>query len=310
MRKTIEINIVPSLKNMHSYFRLNIRRLFLGGIVTILLMVVACYVVWDGNTVFGTEAVSVNQKPKLDVPYEPTSYGIAKVMLAMADVTAKDLVYDLGCGDGRIVIMAAKERKARGVGVDIDPVRIKESIENAKAAGVSNLVRFIEQDLFITDITPATVMMLYLWPEVNIKLRPKLLKDLKPGTRIVSHSHTMGGWKADATQNVEGHSLYLYIVPVNLTGTWLWTGLNGKATNIRMTQKFQEVQGTLPGNNNEPFLTCSLKGAAICCTTGSFSIEGHVSGDVIKGAVNYGVRGPTRTVKATRNPSTKVSIAE
>ena len=100
------------------------------------------------------------------------------------------------------------------------------------------------------------------------------------------------------------------IVPVNLTGTWLWTGLNGKATNIRMTQKFQEVQGTLPGNNNEPFLTCSLKGAAIRCTTGSFSIEGRVSGDVIKGAINYGVRGPTRTVKATRNPSTKVSIAE
>lgn len=282
----------------------------MGEIVTILLMVVACYVAWAGNTVFGTEAEGTSQKPKLDVPYEPTSYGIAQAMLAMADVTAKDFVYDLGCGDGRIVIMAAKERKARGVGVDIDPVRIKESIENAKATGVTNLVRFIEQDLFITDITPATVLMLYLWPEVNLKLRPKLLKDLRPGTRIVSHSHTMGGWKADTTQKVEGHNLYLYIVPANLTGIWLWTGINSKATTIKMTQKFQEVQGTLPGNSDESFLTCFLKGTAIRCTTGSFSIEGRVSGDIIKGAIKYGVRGPTRAVKATRNPSTKVSIVE
>jgi len=287
-------------------------------VITILLLATAWYAAWYGNLSFCKDTEEIEQKPKLDVPYEPTSYGIAEAMLSMAEVTSKDLVYDLGCGDGRIVIMAAKERKARGVGVDIDPERIKESRENAKAAGVSNLVRFIEQDLFTTDVSRASVMMLYLWPEVNLKLRPRLLQDLKPGTRIVSHSHTMGTWKADATRRVENHNLYLFVVPANVTGTWLWTGLDKDPSRLRFTQSFQEAQGMLSGEGKETFLKCTLKGTAIGCSgekmendkMGSFLFEGRVSGDIIKGKIKHSARGPARTVKATRDASTMVSIAE
>ena len=286
--------------------------------VTILVLVIVLSAPWWGNLSHCQNNKETEQKLKLDVPYEPTSYGIAKTMLSMANVTSKDLVYDLGCGDGRIVIMAAKDRKARGVGVDIDPVRVKESLENAKAAGVSDLVQFIEQDLFVTDVTQATVMMLYLWPEVNLRLRPKLLRELKPGARIVSHTHTMGTWKADATRTVEKHNLYLFIVPANVTGTWRWTGLEGNPTLLLFTQRFQEAQGTLPGQGNEPFLNCSLQGNAIHCSTGAMAkgekepllFEGRISGDVIEGKVKDIGSGLSRTARAKRDASTMISIAE
>jgi len=279
-------------------------------VVIILLLAIVWYAIWDGNLSFCRETDEIGQKPKLDVPYEPTSYGIARAMISMAKVTSQDVVYDLGCGDGRIVILAAKEQKARGVGVDIDPVRIKESIENAKAAGVSDLVRFIEQDLFATDVSEATVVMLYLWPEVNLKLRPKLMQVLKPGTRIVSHSHTMGIWNADATSRVEGHSIYLFVVPANVTGTWVWTGLSKNPTRLQFVQKFQEVQGLLPGQEKEPFLNCTLNGTAIRCSAASFLFEGHVSGDTIKGKIKDSVSRQVRAARATRDFSTMVSIAE
>jgi ribosomal protein L11 methylase PrmA len=126
-----------------------------------------------------------------DVPYEPSEYDVVEKMLKLGKVTRNDIVYDLGCGDGRIVITAVKEYGARGVGVDIDPVRIAESKENAKKAGVTDRIRFIEQNLFSADIHEATAVMLFLWPEVNLKLRPKLFRELQPGVRIVSHEHTM-----------------------------------------------------------------------------------------------------------------------
>ena len=134
-------------------------------------------------------------------------------MLQLASVRSKDLVYDLGCGDGRIPIAAVKEFGARAVGIDIDPQRIREANENARAARV-NLRRltFREQDLFEADIRPATVVTLYLWPHVNLKLRPKLLADLKPGTRIVSHSHDMVDWKPEKEIRVEGHRIYLWSI--------------------------------------------------------------------------------------------------
>ena len=131
-------------------------------------------------------------------------------MLELAQVGADDLVYDLGCGDGRVVIAAARKAGARGVGVDLDPQRIQESLENARRDGAGDRVEFRVQDLFQTDIRPATVVMLYLYPEVNLKLRPKLFRELKPGTRIVSHSHDMGEWKPDRTVTAPGgqqHSL-------------------------------------------------------------------------------------------------------
>ena len=134
-------------------------------------------------------------------------------MLNVAKVTSKDVIYDLGSGDGRIVITAAKERGARGVGIDIDPQRIKEAEENARQAGVTDKVKFLQKDLFETDISEATVVTLYLLPNLNLRLRPKLFKELKPGTRIVSHSFDMGDWKPDQTIDVNGRSVYFWVIP-------------------------------------------------------------------------------------------------
>jgi len=260
------------------------------------------------------------KKPGLDVPYEPTTYGIAKEMLNMAGVTSKDLVYDLGCGDGRIVIMAAKERGARGVGVDLDPERIRESNENAMVYGVSHLVRFYEQNLFDTDISQATVVMLYLYPEVNIKLRPKLLKELKPGTRIVSHSHTMGDWENDATHRVEGHDLHFFVVPANVTGTWRWDEPDGRRISLSLTQKFQRVKGSMTiGAEAYPIMEGSLRGNTLLFSVERmgrggkevFSYEGQVAGDTIQGKdTNRGTGQGMIRWQATRDPATRVSIAE
>jgi len=137
-----------------------------------------------------------------DVVYVPTTDPAVRAMLKLADVKKTDIVYDLGCGDGRIVIAAAKEYGARGVGIDIDPVRIAEAKANAKKAGVEQLVRFVENDLFVSDFREATVVTLFLLPQLNLKLLPKLLQDLKPGTRIVSNTFDMGDWKAEKEVDV------------------------------------------------------------------------------------------------------------
>ena len=165
-------------------------------------------------------AQSTPAKP-LDVPYVPTTDQAVNAMLKLADVKPGDTVYDLGCGDGRIVIAAARDFKAHAVGFDIDPTRIKEARENAKKAGVESRVRFEEKDLFDADIHPATVVTLFLLPNINLKLRPKLLRDLKPGTRIVSNTFDMGDWKPvreatvgnDDEETFLSHKLFLWTVP-------------------------------------------------------------------------------------------------
>jgi ribosomal protein L11 methylase PrmA len=134
-------------------------------------------------------------------------------MLDLAKVTSGDTVYDLGCGDGRIVISAAKKYGARGVGIDINPARIEEARNNARSDGVADLVNFEVRDLFDADVRKATVVALYLLPEVNLRLRPRLLRELKPGTRIVSHSFDMGEWKPDKEKVVDGDHVYLWTIP-------------------------------------------------------------------------------------------------
>jgi SAM-dependent methyltransferase len=152
-------------------------------------------------------------KRPLDVPYVPTSNAVVEAMLKLAGVKKTDIVYDLGCGDGRIIITAAKQFGAHGVGVDINPERIQEARANAKQAGVENLVKFEENDLFAADIHNATVVTLYLLPSVNVKLRPKLFSDLKPGTRVVSHSFDMGDWKPEKEESVDGANVYFWTIP-------------------------------------------------------------------------------------------------
>jgi SAM-dependent methyltransferase len=152
-----------------------------------------------------------------DVPYEPSPPEVVRAMLELAGVTRNDVVYDLGSGDGRIVIAAARDFGARGVGIDIDPERIAEANENAKRANVTDRVKFIQGDLFESDFSAATVITLFLWPHINMKLRPQLLK-LKPGTRIVSHAHDLGDWKPDRSVRIRvsetgrERTLYLWTV--------------------------------------------------------------------------------------------------
>ena len=148
-----------------------------------------------------------------DVIYVPTPQEVVDAMLKLANVTSKDVVYDLGCGDGRIPITAAKNFGARGIGIDIDPQRIKEANENLKTSGVGDKVKFMNADLFETNISEATVVTLYLLPSLNIKLMPKLQKELRAGTRIVSHSFDMGAdWPAEKTEEVNGRRIYYWTV--------------------------------------------------------------------------------------------------
>jgi precorrin-6B methylase 2 len=148
-----------------------------------------------------------------DVIFVPTPEEVVDAMLKVAKVGKNDVVYDLGCGDGRIVIAAAQKLGARGIGIDIDPQRIKEATANAQKAGVTDRVQFRNADLFTSDISEATVVTLYLLPSLNVKLRPKLLKELRPGTRIVSHAFDMGDWQPEQTVEVNGRRVFFWTVP-------------------------------------------------------------------------------------------------
>lgn len=191
-------------------------------------------------------AQEAEEPVKKDVPYVPTPQELVEKMLEMAKVTDKDVVYDLGCGDGRMVVTAAKKYGARGVGVDIDPQRIAESNDNAKQAGVTDKVKFIKGDLFQMDFGDATVLTLYLLPSVNEKLKPKILQ-LKPGTRVVSHAFTMGDWEADEQAEVDGRTAYYWTVPANVEGTWVATVKDGgreRKMSLNLEQEYQKVTGS------------------------------------------------------------------
>jgi len=148
-----------------------------------------------------------------DVHYVPTRQKVVDAMLELANVTKNDVVYDLGCGDGRIVVTAAKKYGATGKGIDIDPQRIKEANENAQSNGVTDKVKFEQANLFESDVSEASVVTLYLLNSLNMKLRPILLEQLKPGTRIVSHAFNMGDWEPDKTIQVDGSTIHLWTVP-------------------------------------------------------------------------------------------------
>jgi SAM-dependent methyltransferase len=164
-----------------------------------------------------TAAFAQSQPPKLDVPYVPTPPEVVDGMLRIANVNKSDTLYDLGCGDGRIVIAAAKERGAKGIGIDLNPQRIAEARANAESAGVNGRVKFVVGDLFATDFSNASVVTLYLLPDINIKLRPQLWRQLKVGTRVVSHDFDMGpDWPPQKTEHVSGKTIYFWtITPAN-----------------------------------------------------------------------------------------------
>ena len=164
-----------------------------------------------GATSAFAQAAAPSRRP--DVIYVPTPEAVVEAMLQVANVTKNDVVYDLGCGDGRIPVTAARKYGARGVCFDIDPERIKEATANVAKNNVGNLVKVVHGDLFEQDLSGATVITLYLLPSLNVKLMPKLMKELKPGTRIVSHAFDMGDWKPEKELDVDGRKVYYWTIP-------------------------------------------------------------------------------------------------
>jgi hypothetical protein len=180
-------------------------------------------------------------RPALDVHFVPTPEEVVDRMLKMANVTDKDYVIDLGSGDGRIVIAAAKKYGARGMGVDLDPQRIADARANLEKSGVGDKVEFRQQNLFETDLSKATVLTMYLLPRLNLQLRPTLL-DLKPGTRLASHAFDMGEWRPERHEKIDGRDAYFWIVPAKVRGRWQVENGNRKF-DLELTQSYQQFEG-------------------------------------------------------------------
>ena len=245
---------------------------------------------------------------KLDVPYVPTNQGAVDAMLALAKVASSDYVFDLGCGDGRIVVTAAKKFKARGFGVDLDPQRIRDSNQNAAKAGVTDRVKFKVADIMVTDIRKASVVTLFLLDSFNLQLRPRLFAQLKPGVRVVSNSFHMADWKADKTvrhKDAYESNIHLWIIPAPVGGTWrvkTKTPGPGKAATLRLTQQFQAIAGlvSVAGGAEVPITEASLAGKLIKFTANSrigdkdvkIAYEATVEGDTMKGTQKW-LTGPT-----------------
>ena len=180
--------------------------------------------------------------PTLDVPYAETRTEAVEKMLDMAGVGPGDRVVDLGTGDGRMLLQAAA-RGANGLGVDIDPVLVADANASAERQGVADRVAFRTQDLFETPIADADVVTMFLLPEINLKLRPRLLSELRPGARVVSHAFTMGDWKPDLAERVGGSRLYLWVIPADVSGEWRLRDANGDRV-LTLDQRFQTFTGT------------------------------------------------------------------
>lgn len=209
-----------------------------------------------------------------DVIYVPTPQPVVDAMLKLAAVKPGEMVYDLGCGDGRVVVTAARDFGARGIGIDIDPQRIKESLDNVAAAGVGDRVQIKQADLFQLDFSDANVVSLYLLPSLNVKLRPRILNELRPGTRIVSHSFDMGDWTADERQIVGGKNVYFWVVPAKVEGNWRVQVPGAPDAKLSLRQDFQEVSGTLTLGGKELRLrNARLRGPML-----TFDLEGESGG--------------------------------
>jgi SAM-dependent methyltransferase len=250
-----------------------------------------------------------------EVPFVPSPQVVVDEMLRMAGVGPQDFVVDLGSGDGRILITAAKTFGARGMGVEIDPTLIIQSEEAARQAGVSDRVKFLEQDLFKTDISVASVVTMYLLPGVNLRLRPKLL-ELKPGTRVVAHDFSLGDWRPDRQTTIR-KNVYLWIVPANVAGTWrmrLELPQGARELEIELRQRYQEIDGLAreKGQVQQPLWEAKLAGEHVSFALvdsadrdyeASIYLEGRAAGGVMEGEYRRGVglsqtRGRWRAVRA------------
>lgn len=232
-------------------------------------------------------------RPALDVPYIKTPDAVVDRMLEMGRVGASDVLIDLGSGDGRIPIAAAGKFGTAGLGVDLDPARTKEATEAAKQAGVAEQVKFRTENLFDTDLSKATVITMYLFPEINLRLRPELLK-LKPGTRIVSHAFHMDEWTPERHDVVAGNDIFLWTVPAKVQGLWRVAVPGHRDYVLRVWQQFDKIQGTATtiDEHSIPVLNMQLHGAEIRYTLntfdGEFSFTGTVEGSKMHGSGTVG----------------------
>jgi SAM-dependent methyltransferase len=225
---------------------------------------------------------SVGQNGK-DVIWVPTPDALIQAMLEVARVIPNDFVMDLGSGDGRIVIAAAK-RGARATGFEFNPDMVELSRRNAEKAGVSDKATFVNADLFESDFSKATVITMYLLPQLNLKLRPTIL-GLKPGTRVVSHAFSMGEWSPDQTVEQEGRTAYLWIVPARVAGKWMLKSAGGTGE-LNLTQEFQNIAGSLKLNGAEQQLkNAKLEGNKINFQAGNHEFSGVVGENGISGVV-------------------------
>ena len=245
----------------------------------------------------------VGQEGK-DVVWVPTPETLVAKMLDLAKVTPDDYVMDLGSGDGRIVIAAAK-RGARATGIEYNPDMVALSRLNAEKAGVSGKASFTQADIFQADLSQATVLTMYLLPDLNLKLRPRIL-ELRAGTRVVTNAFTMGDWDPDGTAEIDGRTAYLWIVPAKVAGTWNWQTPSGKAE-LTLRQTYQKIDGSLKvGGSVLPLQDARLQGVQI-----SFAVKegnpsmrkysGRVSGNMIAGSAKLGDE-PGRRWTAQRRP--------
>jgi hypothetical protein len=263
-----------------------------------------------------------------DVPYVPTSTNVVEAMLALAKVGSDDYLIDLGSGDGRIVIAAAKKYGTRGFGVDIDGALVSGAQREAQRQGVSDKVSFFTRNLFVTDISKATVVTMYLFPQVNMRLRPRLLKELRPGTRIVSHEFDLGDWQPDSKLTVAvpdkpygapSSDVFLWIVPADASGKWRWRlAVGGAARDYELTleQTFQMLQGDpLVAGKGARFASGRVRGEQVGFTLAAdidgrevhHEFSGRISGDSINGTV--AVRGGVSAQwQATRSAPGKLNI--
>ena len=253
------------------------------------------------------------EKVKPDIHYVPTPQRLVDLMLLMAEVKKDDVVYDLGCGDGRLVITAAKTYGARGIGIDIDPERIAEAKANAAAVQVEDKVEFRQQDIFKSDFKDATVITLYLLEELNLRLRPQIFAQVKPGTRVVSHAFRMGDWEPDAERTLKiqdsTYDAYFWVVPANMSGQWKVSAdrsIKGMPETVLIDQTFQKIavraseggevigEGRLTGDE---FTLTMHKVAGGKPTTFTGTVEAN--------SIKASIPGKSGTWKAEREPGTE-----
>lgn len=226
-------------------------------------------------------AVTAQARPSLDVPYIKTPESVVDRMLEIANVGPDDFLIDLGSGDGRISIAAARKYGTRGLGVDLDPARTDEASQAAQAAGVAERVKFRTENLFDTDLSQASVISMYLFPEINLRLRPHLLK-LKPGTRIVSHAFHMDEWTPERHEIVEGRDIFLWTVPARVEGLWRVYLSGDRSFVLQVWQQFEHIRGTAvtPDEHSIPVADMTLHGDEIQFTLKTADSEHHYSGKV------------------------------